>query len=136
MERHKPIPQLFFPSYNRTPKYLGCLNTLHPNPRDEFTTCWGHVEELLVAGELWIDHKKDIFFPRSPAATCTNRPHEVDQRNPHNSLTQPQWLATNGKLCKKQWQDSSRPCKMWFRLEIRLQLLGTEPVIYTAILRV
>ncbi|MQM17186.1 hypothetical protein Taro_050155 [Colocasia esculenta] len=80
MERHKPIPQPFFPSYNRTPKYLGCLNTLHPNPRDEFTTCWGRVEEFLVAGELWIDHKKDIFFPRLSVATCTNRPIEVDQR--------------------------------------------------------
>ncbi|MQM18120.1 hypothetical protein Taro_051105 [Colocasia esculenta] len=80
MERHKPIPQPFFPSYNRTPKYLGCLNTLHPNPRDEYTTCWGRVDEFLVAGELWIDHKKDIFSPRSSAATCTNRPLEVDQR--------------------------------------------------------
>ncbi|MQM17435.1 hypothetical protein Taro_050408 [Colocasia esculenta] len=80
MERHKPIPQPFFPSYNRTPKYLGCLNTLQPNPRDEFTTCWGHVEELLVARALWIDHKNDIFFPRSSAATCINRPLEVDQR--------------------------------------------------------
>ncbi|MQM06735.1 hypothetical protein Taro_039563 [Colocasia esculenta] len=28
-----------------------------------FRTCWGHVEELLVAGELWINHKKLIFFP-------------------------------------------------------------------------
>ncbi|MQL69766.1 hypothetical protein Taro_002082 [Colocasia esculenta] len=80
MERHKPIPQPIFPSYNRTPKYLVCLNTLHPNPRDEFTTCWACEEELLVAGELWIDHKKDIFFPCSPAATCTNHPLEVDQR--------------------------------------------------------
>ncbi|MQM15561.1 hypothetical protein Taro_048510 [Colocasia esculenta] len=79
MERHKPIPQPFFPCYNRTPKYIGCLNTLHPNPRDEFTTFWGRVEELLVAGELWMDHK-DIFFPHSPAATCTNCPLEVDQR--------------------------------------------------------
>ncbi|MQM18521.1 hypothetical protein Taro_051515 [Colocasia esculenta] len=26
-------------------------------------TCWGRVEELLVAGELWIDHKKLILFP-------------------------------------------------------------------------
>ncbi|MQM03336.1 hypothetical protein Taro_036115, partial [Colocasia esculenta] len=75
-----PIPQPFFPSYNRTPKYLGYLNTLHPNPRDEFTTCWGRVEELLEAGELWIDHKKDIFFPRSSSATCTNCPLEADQR--------------------------------------------------------
>ncbi|MQM23232.1 hypothetical protein Taro_056295, partial [Colocasia esculenta] len=80
MERHKPILQPFFPSYNRTPKYLGCLNTLHPNPRYEFTTFWGRVEEFLVAGELCIDHKKDIFFPRSSAATCTNHPLEVDQR--------------------------------------------------------
>ncbi|MQL73070.1 hypothetical protein Taro_005409 [Colocasia esculenta] len=38
-----------FPSYNRTPKHLCCLNTLHPNPRDEFRTCWGCVEELLLA---------------------------------------------------------------------------------------
>ncbi|MQM11746.1 hypothetical protein Taro_044657 [Colocasia esculenta] len=80
MERHKPIPQPSLPSYNRIPKYHGCLNTLHPNPRDEFTTCWGRVEEFLVAGELWIDHKKDIYFPRSSAATCTNCPLEVDQR--------------------------------------------------------
>ncbi|MQM09254.1 hypothetical protein Taro_042119 [Colocasia esculenta] len=80
MERHKPIPQPFFPSYNRTPKYLGCLNTLHPNPRDEFTTCWGHVEELLVAGEQEIKHTKPFFFPRSSATTCTNRPLEVVKR--------------------------------------------------------
>ncbi|MQM17955.1 hypothetical protein Taro_050939 [Colocasia esculenta] len=80
MEIHKPIPQPFFPSYNRTPKYLGYLNTLHPNPRDEFTTFWGRVGELLGAGELWIDHQKDIFFPRSSSATCTNCPLEVDQR--------------------------------------------------------
>ncbi|MQL68633.1 hypothetical protein Taro_000933 [Colocasia esculenta] len=48
-------------------------------PRDEFRTCWGRVEELLVAGELWIIHNKLIFFPRSSATTCTNRPLEVDQ---------------------------------------------------------
>ncbi|MQM07071.1 hypothetical protein Taro_039905 [Colocasia esculenta] len=40
----------------------------------------GRVEELLVAKELWNDHKKLIFFPFSSAATCTNRPLEVDQR--------------------------------------------------------
>ncbi|MQM01382.1 hypothetical protein Taro_034135 [Colocasia esculenta] len=79
MERHKPIPQPFFPCCIRTPKTHRCLNTLHPNPRDEFRTCWGHVEELLVAGELWIIHKKLIFFPRSSATTCTNCPLEVDQ---------------------------------------------------------
>ncbi|MQL76924.1 hypothetical protein Taro_009322 [Colocasia esculenta] len=79
MERHKPILQPFFPCCIRTPKTHRCLNTLHPNPRDEFITCWGRVEELLVAGELWIIHKKLIFFPRSSATTCTNRPLEVDQ---------------------------------------------------------
>ncbi|MQM23747.1 hypothetical protein Taro_056815 [Colocasia esculenta] len=68
-----------FPSYNRTPKHLGCLNTLHPNPRDEFRTCWRHVEELLVAEELWNDHKKLIFFPVASAATCTDSHLEVDQ---------------------------------------------------------
>ncbi|MQL85712.1 hypothetical protein Taro_018236 [Colocasia esculenta] len=47
---------------------------------DEFTTCWGRVEELLGAGELWIDHKKDIFFTHSSSATCTNCPLEADQR--------------------------------------------------------
>ncbi|MQL82746.1 hypothetical protein Taro_015211 [Colocasia esculenta] len=73
-------PQPSFPSYNRTPKHLGCLNTLHPNPRDKFRTCWGHVEELLVAEELWNDHKKLIFFPVASAATCTDSHLEVDQR--------------------------------------------------------
>ncbi|MQM19950.1 hypothetical protein Taro_052963 [Colocasia esculenta] len=38
---------------------------------------WG---ELLVAWELWNDHKKLIFFPVETAATCTNRPLEVDLR--------------------------------------------------------
>ncbi|MQL79066.1 hypothetical protein Taro_011515 [Colocasia esculenta] len=74
-----PIPQPFFPSYNRTPKHHGYLNTLHPNPRDEFRTCWGRVEEFLVAGEQEIVHTKPFFFPFSSAATCTNHPLEVDQ---------------------------------------------------------
>ncbi|MQM07051.1 hypothetical protein Taro_039885 [Colocasia esculenta] len=39
----------------------------------------GRVEGLLVAEELWNDHKKLIFFPFSSAATCTNRPLEGDQ---------------------------------------------------------
>ncbi|MQL92605.1 hypothetical protein Taro_025227 [Colocasia esculenta] len=69
-----------FPSYNRTPKHFGCLNTIHPNPRNEFRTCWGRVEELLVAEELWNDHKKLIFFPVASAATCTDSQLEVDQR--------------------------------------------------------
>ncbi|MQM02905.1 hypothetical protein Taro_035681 [Colocasia esculenta] len=33
------------------------------NRGTSFRTCCGRVEELLVAGELWIDHKKLIFFP-------------------------------------------------------------------------
>ncbi|MQM00070.1 hypothetical protein Taro_032798 [Colocasia esculenta] len=40
----------------------------------------GHVEELLVAEELWNAHTKPFFFPFSSAATCTNRPLEVEQR--------------------------------------------------------
>ncbi|MQL76469.1 hypothetical protein Taro_008864 [Colocasia esculenta] len=80
MERHKPIPQPFLPCFIRTPKTHRCLNTLRPNPMDEFRTCWGRVEELLVAEELWNDHKKLIIFPFSSAATCTNHPLEVDRR--------------------------------------------------------
>ncbi|MQM14852.1 hypothetical protein Taro_047783 [Colocasia esculenta] len=75
-----PILKSSFPSYNRTPKHHGYLNTLHPNPRNEFRTCWGRVEELSVAEEMWNDHKKPFFFPFSSAATCTNHPLEVDQR--------------------------------------------------------
>ncbi|MQL72992.1 hypothetical protein Taro_005332 [Colocasia esculenta] len=75
-----PIPKPSFPSYNRTPKHHGYLNTLHPNPRDEFRTCWGRVEEFLVAGEQEIVHTKLFFFPFSSAATYTYHPLEVDQR--------------------------------------------------------
>ncbi|MQL72989.1 hypothetical protein Taro_005331 [Colocasia esculenta] len=74
-----PIPKPSFPSYNRTPKHHGYLNTLHPNPRDEFRTCWGRVEEFFVAGEQEIVHTKPFFFPFSSAATYTNHPLEVDQ---------------------------------------------------------
>ncbi|MQM15719.1 hypothetical protein Taro_048671 [Colocasia esculenta] len=80
MERHKPIPQPFFPCCIRTPKTHRYLNTVHPNPRDEFRTFWGHVEELLVAEELWNDHKKLNFFPVASAATCTDSHLEVYQR--------------------------------------------------------
>ncbi|MQM10264.1 hypothetical protein Taro_043156 [Colocasia esculenta] len=38
----------------------------------------GRVEELLVAEELWKDHKKPFFFPFSSAATCTNHSLEVN----------------------------------------------------------
>ncbi|MQL75055.1 hypothetical protein Taro_007423 [Colocasia esculenta] len=39
----------------------------------------GRVEELLVAEELWNDHKKLFFYPFSSAATCTNHSLEVNQ---------------------------------------------------------
>ncbi|MQL91222.1 hypothetical protein Taro_023835 [Colocasia esculenta] len=73
-------PHHSLPSHNRTPKHHGCLNTLHQTIRMSFRTFWGHVEEILVAEELWNDHKKLIFFPRSSAAICINRPLEVGQR--------------------------------------------------------
>ncbi|MQM03033.1 hypothetical protein Taro_035807 [Colocasia esculenta] len=74
-------PQLSFPCHNRTPKTHRCLNTLHQTLGDKFTSCWGHVEEFLVAGEQEIAHTKSFFFPFSSAATCTNRPLEVNQRH-------------------------------------------------------
>ncbi|MQL86323.1 hypothetical protein Taro_018851, partial [Colocasia esculenta] len=44
-----------------------------------FTTCWGRVEELLVAGEQEIKHTKLIFYPCSSASTCAHRLLGVDQ---------------------------------------------------------
>ncbi|MQM12674.1 hypothetical protein Taro_045593 [Colocasia esculenta] len=75
-------PQLFFPSYNRTPKHHGCFNTLHQTLGYEFTSCWGHVEEFLAAGEQELIHTKSFFFPVASAATCIDGPLEVDQRTP------------------------------------------------------
>ncbi|MQL68803.1 hypothetical protein Taro_001109 [Colocasia esculenta] len=98
MERHKSILQPFFPCFIRTPKTHRCLNTLYPNPRDEFRTCWGHVEELLVAGEIWINHKKLIFFRRSSATTCTNRSLEVDQSRVEELLVAGELWINNKKL--------------------------------------
>ncbi|MQL78300.1 hypothetical protein Taro_010724 [Colocasia esculenta] len=46
-----------------------------------FTTCWGHVEEFLAAGELWNDHKKVIFFPCSSATTCATHSLGINQRS-------------------------------------------------------
>ncbi|MQM06237.1 hypothetical protein Taro_039059 [Colocasia esculenta] len=104
MKNHETRGLLF----QRTPKYLGYLNTLHPNPRDEFTTCWGHVEELLGAGELWIDHKKDIFFPRSSSATCTNCPLEANQ----STLCQYKAiLDRNPRTCPFSARFRRRPCE-------------------------
>ncbi|MQL93511.1 hypothetical protein Taro_026157 [Colocasia esculenta] len=76
-----PIPQPFFPSYNRTPKHHSYLNTLHQTLGTSFRTCWGRVEEFLVARELWINHKKLIFFRFSSAATCTNHLLRVELRS-------------------------------------------------------
>ncbi|MQM23516.1 hypothetical protein Taro_056581 [Colocasia esculenta] len=56
---------------SRNPPFLviiGLLNTM------------GRVEELLVAEEVWNDHKKLFFFPFSSAATCINHSLEVNQR--------------------------------------------------------
>ncbi|MQL86497.1 hypothetical protein Taro_019039 [Colocasia esculenta] len=52
---------------------------LHSLPLVTSHCSQGRVEELLVAEELWNDHKKLFFFPFSSAATCTNHPLEVDQ---------------------------------------------------------
>ncbi|MQL75359.1 hypothetical protein Taro_007733 [Colocasia esculenta] len=80
-------PQPWFPCHNRTPKHHRCLNTLHQTLGDEFTSCWGRVEEFLVAGEQEIANTKPFFFSISSAATCTNRPLEVDQRK-YTKVTQ------------------------------------------------
>ncbi|MQM19789.1 hypothetical protein Taro_052802 [Colocasia esculenta] len=69
----------------------------------------GHVEEILVAEELWNDHKKLIFFPFSSAATCTNRPLEVDQRT---TLCQNrESLVRNPKHCPFSVRFRRRPCE-------------------------
>ncbi|MQL72995.1 hypothetical protein Taro_005348 [Colocasia esculenta] len=66
------------------------------------------MEELLGAGELWIDHKKDIFFPHSSAATCTNRPLEADQ----STLCQNKAvLDRNPRTCPFSVGFRCRPCE-------------------------
>ncbi|MQL70278.1 hypothetical protein Taro_002590 [Colocasia esculenta] len=47
----------------------------------------GRVEEFLVAGEAGDPHTKPFFFSVVSAGTCTDSHLEVDQRNPHNTLT-------------------------------------------------
>ncbi|MQL92777.1 hypothetical protein Taro_025407 [Colocasia esculenta] len=70
-----------------------------------FTTCWGRVEELLVAGELWIDHKKAIFFPFSFASTCTNHPLGVDQSGLNNGFLKNETSSTQkvGRRDSRTW---------------------------------
>ncbi|MQM07171.1 hypothetical protein Taro_040005 [Colocasia esculenta] len=60
------------------------------------------------AGELWIDHKKDIFFPRSSSATCTNCPLEADQ----STLCQYKAvLDRNPRTCPFSARFRGRPCE-------------------------
>ncbi|MQM16768.1 hypothetical protein Taro_049729 [Colocasia esculenta] len=51
-------------------KRQGCVNAITP----------AELPELLVAEELWNDHKKLIFFPVASTATCIDSHLEVDQR--------------------------------------------------------
>ncbi|MQM01007.1 hypothetical protein Taro_033751 [Colocasia esculenta] len=103
-----PIPQPFFPSYNRTPKHHGYLNTLHQTLGMSFRTCWGRVEEFLVARELWIGHKKLIFFPFSSAATCTNHLLGVELSTlcPYMAV-----LDRNPRTCPCSVRIRRRPCE-------------------------
>ncbi|MQL74499.1 hypothetical protein Taro_006864 [Colocasia esculenta] len=57
------------------PRCQGCLNAVV-----EVDLLEEGGMELLVAEELWNDHKKHIFFPVASAATCTDSHLEVDQR--------------------------------------------------------
>ncbi|MQL69307.1 hypothetical protein Taro_001589 [Colocasia esculenta] len=56
---------------SRTPSFLVTIGLLNTK---------GRVEEFLVARELWINHKKLIFFPVASVATYTDSHLEVDQR--------------------------------------------------------
>ncbi|MQL83623.1 hypothetical protein Taro_016114 [Colocasia esculenta] len=64
-------------------KHQGRVNAIMqaelPEGGTSFRTCWGRVEGILVAGELWIDHKKLIFFLFLSTSACANRPLGVDQ---------------------------------------------------------
>ncbi|MQL81597.1 hypothetical protein Taro_014061 [Colocasia esculenta] len=69
---------------------------------------FGRVEELLVAEELWNDHKKLFFFPFSSAATCTNHSLEVDES------TLCQYMAVldrNPRTCPCSGKIWRRPCE-------------------------
>ncbi|MQM09002.1 hypothetical protein Taro_041860 [Colocasia esculenta] len=69
------------------------LNTLHQTLGDEFTSCWGRVEEFLVAGEQENAHTKPFFFPFSSATTCTNRALEVGQRRDNRTALLERFLC-------------------------------------------
>ncbi|MQL74000.1 hypothetical protein Taro_006359 [Colocasia esculenta] len=72
---------------------------------DTFLASVGRVEELLVAEELWNDHKKPFFFPFSSAATCTNHPLQVDQRVVWRSSW---WLRSCGTTTRSRSSSPSR----------------------------
>ncbi|MQL93321.1 hypothetical protein Taro_025963 [Colocasia esculenta] len=64
---------------------------------------------VLVAEELWNDHKKLFFFPFSSAATCTNCPLEVHQRS---TLCQYKAvLDRNPRTCPFSVDLRCRPCE-------------------------
>ncbi|MQL84439.1 hypothetical protein Taro_016930, partial [Colocasia esculenta] len=82
----------------------------------------GRVEELLVAEELWNDHKKLIFFPFSSAATYTNRPLEINQSRVWDSEPQPVGLFHRPEQASLLGQGGC--CRPWSlrRLHLRRQI--------------
>ncbi|MQM21836.1 hypothetical protein Taro_054881 [Colocasia esculenta] len=58
-------PQLGLPCCNRTPKTHGCLNTLHPNPRDEFYnllgSCGGALGGWRAGDQVYQAHLLPLF---------------------------------------------------------------------------
>ncbi|MQL99320.1 hypothetical protein Taro_032044 [Colocasia esculenta] len=89
--------------YSWQPKFV-----LNYGGRDEFRTCWARVEELLVAEELWNDHKKLIFFHAVSAATYTDSHLEVDQSTlcPYKAV-----LDRNPRTCPFSVGVRRRPCE-------------------------
>ncbi|MQM14218.1 hypothetical protein Taro_047148 [Colocasia esculenta] len=120
----------FFPSYNRTPKHHGCLNTLHRTLGTSFRTCWGRVEKFLVARELWINHKKLIFFPVVSAAICTNHLHGVEL----STLCQYKAvLDRNPRTCPFSVDVRHRPCERDSPIGRVLGLVATaNPIAFNA----
>ncbi|MQL71622.1 hypothetical protein Taro_003937 [Colocasia esculenta] len=76
-ERDDPIGRVLGSCRDSEP--IAFLNTLHQTLGDEYTSCWGCVEEFLAVGEQEIAHTKPFFFPIVSAATCTDSHLEVDQ---------------------------------------------------------
>ncbi|MQM09431.1 hypothetical protein Taro_042303 [Colocasia esculenta] len=110
----------------------GCTDTRRSHSCREAS---GRVEELLVAEELWNNHKKPFFFPFSSAATCTNHPLEVDQRT---SSTQKVTMKCKRKSKSRMGMrpiEEQAPCvkrrKVWSAIEepvLALAGSGADPV--------